>query len=87
MIKYYCDICENEIQEGKQNVGALDFTNKVVFLCPSCYSKFKEGKEAIFSEYETKFEEFNSDYLDDLKAEILETNETPVDVDPQPVFE
>ena len=75
MIKYYCDICENEISQGNQivgsKVGTLDFSNKVVQLCDSCSLKFKEAKESIHDEYETKYLELDEDYLDDLKDEIL----------------
>ncbi len=85
MIKVYCDICENEII-GQPNVSTLDFTKDCVHLCDSCASKFKEAKETIFSAYKTRFDDFKADYLEDLKTEILETNETD-DVNPQPVFE
>ena len=81
MIKYYCDICDTELEDNNIKVRSLDFTGRIVHLCNSCYPKFKEAKESIFAEYKTRYDELNADYLDDLKDEILN------DVDPEPVWE
>lgn len=80
MIKYYCNICNNEIL-NEVHTGSLDFTKEVIHLCDTCYPKFKEAKESIYSEYSTRYNTLNSDYLTDLKNIILN------DVDPEPVWE
>lgn len=81
MIKVYCDVCNDEIQQGNQYIGCLDFTNKAIELCGDCFSKFKGGKEAIYSEYASRYSQLNNDYMNDLIDEIT------TDVNPSPVFE
>lgn len=82
MIRYICDICESEIEaSGDAQVvglilGSLDFTNKVVHLCGSCYSKFNDAKEELHSAYETRYNTLNESYLEDLKEIILEGDQT-----------
>lgn len=81
MIKVYCDICTEEVQQGNQYIGCLDFTNKAIELCDECFKKFKSGKEAIFSEYASKYSQLNNDYMNDLIDEIT------TDEEPAPVFD
>lgn len=82
MIKYICDICENEIvSSGDTEViglklGSLDFTNEVIHLCNSCYSKFNDAKEELHSTYETRYNFVNESYLEDLREIILEGDQT-----------
>lgn len=80
MIKYYCNICNNEIL-NEVHTGSLDFTKEVIHLCSTCYPKFDGAKESIYSEYNTRYNTFKSDYLTDLRNIILN------DVDPEPVWE
>lgn len=81
MIKYFCDICDDEIPSGDEKIGVLDFTNRFLNLCPTCKSKFKEAKATLYNEYKVKYEVLDTEYLNKLKQAIL-TN-----VDPEPVWE
>lgn len=82
MIKYFCDICEDEITAGDEKIGVLDFTNRFLNLCPSCKSKFKEAKASIYDEYKTAYDNLNAEYLQDLKDEILTNVEPDPEYDP-----
>ena len=81
MIKYYCDICENEIEEGEQKIGVLDFTNRFINLCPSCKQHFNGAKASIYESYKTQYETLNESYFETLQGRILNN------VDPEPVWE
>lgn len=82
MIKYFCDICENEITAGEEKIGVLDFTNKFLNLCPTCKSKFKEAKASLYNEYKVKYEVLDTEYLNKLKQEILTNVEPDPEYDP-----
>ena len=81
MIKYYCDICETELQHTEVKVGGLDFNRGVLHLCDSCFKKFDSAKASLFSEYQASYSALDTSYLADLKSAIL-TN-----VDPEPIWD
>lgn len=89
MIKYICDICNSEIQSSGNpeliglRLNSLDFTNKVVHLCETCYEKFDEAKKHYYDEYKTRYDELNADYLEDITS-YIEGNESE---SPSPVWE
>lgn len=75
---YYCDICENEIENELVKVGGLDFNRGNLELCGSCYSKFKSAKDSLHYEYEIAYKGLDEDYINDLKEIIL------AEPDPEP---
>ena len=86
MLKYYCNICDSEIEVGEVKTGKLDFSgvnpmNDLLILCPSCEYKFKGAKASIYNSYKTQYETLDEAYLTDLKNAILNN------VNPEPIFE
>lgn len=81
MIKYYCDICNEEIQNDIPKVGALDFGNGILQLCNTCYPKFSEAKSTEYPNFSLRYNALNQEY----KQAIIDDITT--DVDPAPVGE
>ena len=82
MVKYFCDICDSEIQNSEEKLGVIDFRfTKLYHLCPICKPKFKEAKASLYDEYEAKYEALDTEYFNKIKQAIL------TDVDPAPVGE
>lgn len=74
MKRYFCDICNTSITPKTLYVDHLDFFNKNVDLCNSCFKKFKGAKEEIYDSYETSYNNLEEDYIDSLKEIILDTS-------------
>lgn len=80
MTKYYCDICETEVQRINLRVGNIGFDRDTIDMCNSCFKKLPLAKASLFETYNEKYNDLDEEYMNALKDEILETN-------PEPVFE
>lgn len=87
MKKYFCDVCENEITTDTLRLGTLDFGRGILEMCSSCSLKLKGAKAQIYNEYKAKYDELDSDYLDDIKEIILTEPEPQVEptIEEQPI--
>lgn len=77
MIKYYCDICNTEIQNDIPKAGSLDFGNGFLHLCNTCYPKFNEAKSIEYANFSSRYNALDQEY----KQAIIDDITTDVDPD------
>lgn len=82
MTKFYCDICETEVQRIDLHIGNIGFGRGTIDMCESCFKKLSTAKASLFDEYNSKYNNLDEEYVQALKDEILEEN-----TNPEPEFE
>ena len=80
MTKYFCDICETEVQRIDLHIGNIGFERGNIDMCESCFRKLPIAKANLFETYNNRYNDLDEEYMNALKDEILETN-------PEPEFE